>query len=85
MLIEIYGDTRRLGQCRSCGAPIEWATVVKSGHPMPFNPPIEPVRIQPPLYGPEREVQVVETTVTITHWATCPDAADWRRRQVRGG
>jgi len=84
MLIEIYADTRRPGVCRSCSAPIEWATVVKSGRAMPFNPPIDPVRIQPPLYGAEREVQVVDSTITSSHFATCPDAADWRRRTGKG-
>ena len=81
MLIDIYADTRRSGTCRSCGAPIEWATVVKSGKALPFNAPIAPVRMQPPLYGPEREVHVVDSTITTAHFATCPQAAQWRQRK----
>lgn len=79
VLIEIYADTRRRGVCRSCHAPIEWATVVNSGRSMPFNAPIVPVRTQPPLYGDEREVHVVDTTRSIAHFTTCPQSTEWRK------
>jgi len=79
MLIEVYGDTRRAGVCRSCRAPVEWATVVKSGKPILFDPPVEVVRIQPPLFGDERAVEVIDTTRTRVHFASCPDAVDWRK------
>lgn len=78
MLIEVYADTRRLGVCRSCHAPIEWATVVKSGKAMLFNAPLVPVRTQPALVG--SAIDVIDTTRTIVHFVTCPQAKDWRRR-----
>lgn len=79
MLIEVFADTRRSGVCRSCKAPVEWATVVSSGKPILFNPPVEPVRTQPPLFGDEREVHVIDSTRSIVHFATCPDAPAWRK------
>lgn len=77
--IAVYADTRRTGVCRSCHAPIEWATVVSSGRALPFNAPIEPVEVQPSLVG-ERTVHVVDSTRTLAHFATCPQGRQWSRR-----
>lgn len=80
MMIEIYADSRGLGQCRSCGAAVEWAEVVKSGKRLPFDGEIVPVRTQDDLLGGGRVIEVVDTTVTPSHFETCPDATAWRRR-----
>lgn len=79
-ILRIYQDTKGLGTCRSCGAPVEWAELT-SGKRMPFNPPIVAVRTQSGLLeGDSRVVEHVDTTITTSHFATCPDAKDWRRR-----
>lgn len=79
--IEIYADSRRPGTCRSCGAAVEWATVVKSGNVMPFNPPIVATRVQLDLLGGSgRAIEAVDLTQTISHFATCPQAGAWRHR-----
>lgn len=79
--IAIYQDSKGAGRCRSCGAAVEWAEVVKSGKRMPFDPPIVAVRTQGSvLDGEGRVVEMVDTTVTASHFQTCPQAKDWRRQ-----
>lgn len=78
-ILRIWQDTRRLGTCRSCGAPIEWGELI-SGSRMPFNAPIVAVRAQDELLTGGRTIEDVDTTVSISHFATCPDAKDWRRK-----
>ena len=75
--IAIYQDSRGKGRCRSCGAPVEWAETLK-GKRMPFDGEIVAVRTQgSPIW--ERVIEYVDTTVTPSHFATCPDAKTWRR------
>jgi hypothetical protein len=75
-ILLIYQDSRA-GTCRSCGAPIEWAELV-SGKRMPFDPPIVPVRTQGNILD-GRVIEHVETSVSASHFQTCPDAKAWRR------
>ena len=77
-LIHIYADTRGRSACKSCQAPIEWAENVATGKKIPFDGEIVPVR----SYNDDdhRLIEVVDTAVTTSHFATCPDAKDWRRR-----
>jgi hypothetical protein len=77
-ILKLYRDSRNYGTCRSCGASIEWADLV-SGRRMPFDPPIVPVRTQGSLLDGDRIVEDVDTTITRSHFATCPDAKAWRR------
>lgn len=80
-IVQIYADSKGGGTCRSCGADVEWAETVKNKKRMPFNPPIVAVRSQGSiLEGNGRVIEDVDTTVTTSHFATCPDAKDWRRR-----
>jgi hypothetical protein len=79
-LLDIYQDSRGPGNCRSCGARVEWAELVKSGKRMPFDAPIVTVRTQGDILGGGRVVETVDTGVTASHFETCPDAPDWRRR-----
>jgi hypothetical protein len=76
-MIRIYADSRRMGVCRSCGAAVEWATVVNTGSSLPFNPPIVATSAQPNLLdGGDR----IEATATASHFLTCPQADAWRKR-----
>ena len=76
--ILIYADTRGKSDCRSCGAPMEWATNARTGRKIPFDKEIVPVRSYANEVG--RVIEVVDTTVTTSHFATCPDAAKWRHK-----
>jgi len=81
--------TWRTEACRSCGAPIVWARTHFNGTPIPINTGPTPdgnllvevngnrliATVLPP--GDERIAQ--ENTYT-THFATCPDGDQWRRR-----
>lgn len=75
--IGIYQDSRGKGHCRSCGAAIEWAKTFR-GKWMPFDGEIVAVRTQGSPIG-NRVIEYVDTTVTPSHFATCPDAKAWRR------
>jgi hypothetical protein len=80
--IEIFADTRWTSQCRSCGAAIEWATVVASSRPLPFNAPIVLLPDEPALFELAREVQRVDLAQSPSHFSTCPQADAWRRREA---
>jgi hypothetical protein len=75
--IAIYQDSKGKGRCRSCGASIEWAETLR-GKRMPFDGTIVATRTQgSPIEG--RVIEYVDTTVTPSHFATCPEAKAWRR------
>jgi hypothetical protein len=82
MLIEVWADTRRTGRCRSCGARIEWATAVSTGTAMPFDAPIV-AESRRGLFVDERQVDAVDTLYSPSHFETCPQAPDWRRKGSR--
>ena len=67
------------GKCKSCGAEVYWGCSAKSGRPTPVN--ARPVRNQ--IVGQRTgKLHTVETW--IPHWATCPNAAQHRRREGDG-
>lgn len=76
--MKIYQDSRGLGACRSCGAPVEWAQLA-SGKRHPFNVPIATHAVLVPVIIDGRIVEDVNTAATVSHFATCPDAKAWRR------
>lgn len=80
-----------MSACRSCGAPIIWATSTETGKRMPVDEAPDPERGNVLLVsgndGPET---VVLTRAAIaarpnrnrlhtSHFATCSDAKGWRR------
>jgi hypothetical protein len=81
-IIQIYADTQSPGTCRSCGERIEWAETIK-GTRIPFNRPLVAIRMQGSIIEDGRAIAHVDTTVSPTHFETCPDAKDWRRRTPR--
>jgi hypothetical protein len=81
-ILKIYQDSRGPGICRSCGAVIEWAELM-SGKRHPFDRIIVRHTQFDMLNG--REVQEVHTDDSPSHFQTCPDAVDWRRRRERMG
>ena len=79
--IQIFADTRNRSTCRSCGAHIEWAETI-AGKRMPFDAPIVAVRtIAKWEHESGRTVEIVESTVSKSHFATCPDAGQWRKKR----
>jgi hypothetical protein len=74
--IQIYADTKAEGRCQSCHAPIVWAQLT-NGARMPFNFPLIPAS---GYRSGTRMVDVIDLTVSTSHFATCPDAKRWRRR-----
>jgi len=77
-ILKIYQDSKGPGTCRSCGAGITWAELV-SGKRHPFDGEIVPVRTQGSILD-GRVIEDVDTSITASHFATCPDAKDWRRK-----
>lgn len=81
MIVKIFADSKGPGTCRSCSAPIEWAETIR-GKRMPFDPPIVSVRSQGSVLaeGDGRVVEDVDTSITSSHFVTCPQGKDWSRR-----
>jgi hypothetical protein len=81
----------RLARCRTCDAPIFWCTFVATGTRAPIDydpvpdgnivivgtafggPTIDVVREEAALFGDDRPHYT-------NHFATCPQADEWRRR-----
>lgn len=80
-----------MAQCNSCGAEIVWAVTSGKGKAMPIDAEPNPdgnVELLPPKQGTRAPVAVVhaqpplapEHPIHMPHHATCPQAAEWRRR-----
>jgi hypothetical protein len=82
-------------RCRSCQAPVIWA-VSASGRPMPLDPDPRPdgtlilIETDPPtalrVGDGSKEAQTAarrQQPRYAAHFASCPDAAKWRRRSRR--
>lgn len=76
--------------CRSCGAPIRWALTEK-GKRMPLNVPADPAGtvIITGTNGTEYTCAVVRTNAVpgerwTSHYATCPQAQQWRKQKKQG-
>jgi hypothetical protein len=80
--------------CRSCGAPMRWAESLTTKKQMPLDvEPTEtgnigvvewverPSRLPLPIvaYNPSTGTQATPYRYT-SHFATCPQAAQWRKR-----
>ena len=78
MILKIYQDSKGPGTCRSCAAPITWAELT-SGKRMPFDGEIVVVRTQGSILD-GRVIEEVDTDITPSHFQTCPQAKDWRKR-----
>jgi hypothetical protein len=76
-VVKILQETRGDGVCRSCGARIVWAEVAGSGKRMPFDAPLAAFRAV--LVG-DHVIEEIDTDISKSHFATCPDAKDWRRK-----
>ncbi len=75
--IRIWVDTKGESVCKSCGGHIEWAEVVASGKKAPFDAPIVTVLTETdPESG--RQIETVDTSVTKSHFASCPQSDEWR-------
>lgn len=63
------------GQCRSCGADITWYRLTSEKlHPFNGDPTVD---VQRNLLGEPEPVGYLSSAVS--HFASCPDAATWRR------
>lgn len=60
--------------CRACGAPIEWY-ISPRNKKIPFD--VVAVKGTDTFFSPVREFQ------RIPHWASCPNAADFRKKRVQ--
>lgn len=77
MEIEIYRDYQT-ALCRSCQAPIVWIERVDSGKRHPYNPPLEARPID--RHVGTRRLAAIDSTTAVSHFATCPQAHEWRKR-----
>lgn len=76
-------------RCRSCQAPIVWA-ITEAGERMPVDPhPVAGGSVRLRLDERPPRASVVGSTIDLfdrtddgtrheAHWATCPDADEWR-------
>lgn len=81
-IIRVYQDSKGPGRCRTCGASITWAEQV-NGKRHPFDGEIVAVKIEGGLLEGQRVIEHVDTSITTSHFATCPDAATHRRPRGR--
>jgi hypothetical protein len=77
--IRIWQQSRARGICRSCGARIEWAKVVDSGRAIPLDVPVTVANVT--QFADGRLIEHLDPTISKSHFATCPQAAQWRKRR----
>jgi len=73
-MISLVLPKTNTGHCRSCGAIIDWYQT-PAGKGMPLN--AGAVHLRTTGGGPRPEVG--EFDAADTHWATCPQAAAWKK------
>jgi hypothetical protein len=76
--------------CRSCNAPIVWARTAFNGTPIPVDAvPVDDGNILLEEKGngrlvalvlPPGDERITSQTTYLSHFATCPDGDQWRRR-----
>jgi hypothetical protein len=71
-----------MASCRGCGREIIWAvTTANKKMPLDTKPETRAVLVERDGDG----TMVVKTVPTyMPHWATCPNADDFRRKQTKG-
>lgn len=76
-------------RCRSCNAPVVWARTQFNGTPMPIDwDPVDDGNILInendgrliALVLPPGDERIASETTYTTHFMTCPDGDQWRRR-----
>lgn len=83
-IVKIFTRSKGSAACKSCGQPIVWAELVKTGARMPFDYPIRILERLIPLERVDgRDVEEVDDRVSPSHFATCPQAKQWRGRGRR--
>jgi hypothetical protein len=78
-LLAVFDDSRGGGECRSCHAPVVWFEMAKTGKRNPFDG--DPVYVRTE-HDPEthRLIGYIDGSITPSHFATCPQSRDWRRK-----
>lgn len=73
-----------MASCRSCNDPIEWAEWADSGKAVPLDPGAKPNGNLAVVAGKVHRYTDEDARLgrdrRISHFATCADAASWRRR-----
>lgn len=81
-----------MANCKSCGAPILWATALKSGKAIPLDAvPVDSSTLRGRLAVDDESVGNIVRAATeedvrlgkmlyVSHYATCPHALEWRKR-----
>jgi hypothetical protein len=72
----VWSASRQRGQCRSCGAAIEWSTLVDSAKHIPLDLPVVVKSTTQANDG-----RLIDHVESVTHFGTCPDAQQWRRKK----
>lgn len=73
--LTVFDDSKGFGVCRSCGAKLTWYELT-SGKRHPFDG--DPVYLQTEHTPARRLVGHIDRA--DSHFATCPQAGDWKRR-----
>jgi len=74
----VWSGSRQRGQCRSCRATIEWATLADSEKKIPLDVPVVVKSTTQANDG-----RLIDHVEPLTHFGTCPDAQQWRRKGKR--
>lgn len=75
--------------CRSCHEPVKWVTMADSGKANPLDAvPVENGNIEVSLEEgrevgrvvPSKEDRLFPVPLFTSHFVTCPQAKDWRKK-----
>jgi hypothetical protein len=77
MILRVYDDTKGRGRCSGCDAPLYWYEQT-NGKKHPFNAEAVYVLTEHDILD-HRLIGHIDTSVTISHFATCPQVGQFRR------
>lgn len=72
-------EIEREAKCKSCGATIIWA-VTTNGAKAPMNADFVPLDLKTIKAAGGAEVEIVSVAGKASHFATCPQAQQFRRK-----
>jgi hypothetical protein len=75
VLIRLFEDSKKKGDCRGCGAALEWYETLNNRH-MPMNAGAVPRKSE---NDPDTKRVIAFFAASDSHWNTCPKAASFGR------
>ena len=77
-MLNVYADTMQGGRCKSCSAKLTWYRLTSDKwHPFDGQPVYVRTEREPET---NRVIGVIDTSVSPSHFSSCPDGRSWSKK-----